>query len=46
LYTSVIKVKALELSEGGVNKAVKKAVNNILKKRERIATKFKALRPF
>jgi hypothetical protein len=46
LHTSVIKVKALELSKDGVDKAVKEAVNNILKKEERIAAEFEALKPF
>jgi hypothetical protein len=31
LYTLVISVKALKLSKGGVNKAVKEAVNSVLK---------------
>jgi hypothetical protein len=43
---SVIKVEALELSKGGVNEAVEKAVNNVLKEGERIAAGFEALRPF
>jgi hypothetical protein len=43
LYTLVISVKALELREGGVNKAVKEVVNNILKRAEQIAIKSKAL---
>jgi hypothetical protein len=45
LHTSVIRVKALELSKDSVDKAVKKAVNNVLEKREQIAAGFKALRP-
>ena len=31
LYTLVISVKALELSKEGINRAVKEAVNSILK---------------
>jgi hypothetical protein len=34
LYTSVISIKALELSKGGINRAIKGVVNSILKKVE------------
>ena len=32
LYILVINIKALELNKRGINKAVEKAVNNILKR--------------
>jgi hypothetical protein len=32
LYTLVINIKAFKLNKGGINKAVEKAINNILKR--------------
>ena len=46
LYTSIIRVKALELSKGGINRAIKGVVNSVLKGGERIATRFEVLGPF
>ena len=43
LYILVINIKALELKEEGVNKAVKRIVNNILKRVKQIAVKSKIL---
>ena len=46
LHASIIGVKALELSEGGVDRAVEGAVDGVLKGGERIAAGFEVLRPF
>jgi hypothetical protein len=46
LHTSVIRVEALELSEGGVDGAVEGAVDSVLEGGERIAAGFEALGPF